>query len=198
MLQPSVLWMLWGQCSAVCSGCLCPLAWITLVPVGTASLAMLDHCPEACIPPVPMVLAVQDHRGGDQVGQRSGGRCWRTVGLQSHILLVSHSDRRVSPLCPLLLRSQALLTASCLLFWCLHVALARDTVSPHVQVTGKAEKGLDGWYGTSLKVLLSQGREGICWGMLVPTVEVLDSEHPKCCCLIQRLPGRWEASPHPR
>lgn len=96
MLQPSVLWMLWGQCSAVCSGCLCPLACITLVPVGTAPLAMLDHCPEACIPPEPMVaasLAVQDHRDGDQVDQRSCGRCWRTVGLQSHILLVSHFDR---------------------------------------------------------------------------------------------------------
>lgn len=92
MLQPSVLWMLWGQCSAVSSGCLCPSACITLVPVGTVFLAMLDHCPEACISPVPMVaasLAVQDHREGDQAEQRSCGRCWRTVGLQTHILLVS-------------------------------------------------------------------------------------------------------------
>lgn len=46
-------------------------------------------------------------------------------------------------------------------------------MSPHVQVTERAEKGVDRWYGTSLKVLLSQGREGICWGMLVPTMVVL-------------------------
>lgn len=68
----------------------------------------------------------------------------------------------MSPLCLLLLRSQALLTASCLLFWCLNAALIKDIVSLHMQVTGRAEEEFDGWYGTSLKVLLSQDREGIC------------------------------------
>lgn len=71
-------------------------------------------------------------------------------------------------------------------------------MSPHVQVTERAEKGVDRWYGTSLKVLLSQGREGICWGMLVPTMVVLGpSRCAKCHCLMQRLPGRWEASTRP-
>lgn len=107
-------------------------------------------------------------------------------------------DRWVSPLC-LLLRSQALLTASCLLFWCHNAALARDVVSPHVQVTARAEKGVDGWCGTSLTVLLTQGRKGICWGMLVPTMEVLGpSGCAKCHCHAEKVhPGRWEASPCP-
>lgn len=146
-------------------------ACITLVPVGTASLAMPDHCPEACIPPEPMVaasLAVQDHRNGNQADQRSCGRCWRTVGLQSHILLVSHFDRRVSPPRPLLLKSQALLTTSCLLFWCLNAALARDIVSPHVQVTGRAEKGIEGCMGLALRCSCHRGGRGSVGGCLSP------------------------------
>lgn len=48
------------------------------------------------------------------------------------------------------------------------------------------------------QVLLSRGKEGICWGMLVPAVEVLGpSGHAKCHWLVQRLPGRWEASSQP-
>jgi len=109
----------------------------------------------------------------------------------------------MSPLCPLLPRSLALPAASCPLLWCRDAALARDTVPPRVQVTGGAGEGAHGWCGAGLRVLPSRVREGICWGMLVPSVEVPGSSgHAKCRCpraagMLQRLPGRWEAAPHP-
>lgn len=119
-----------------------------------------------------------------------------------HVLTVPHLSRRVSPPCSLLLRSQVLPAASCLLFWCRDAALARVIVSPRVQVTGRAREGAHGWCGTSFRVLPLQGREGICWGMLVPTMGVLGSlRHARRHCsreagMLQGLPSRWEASPH--
>lgn len=86
----------------------------------------------------------------------------------SHISYWSHFDRRVSPPCPLLLKSQALLTTSCLLFWCLNAALARDIVSPHVQVTGRAEKGIEGCMGLALRCSCHRGGRGSVGGCLSP------------------------------
>lgn len=120
-----------------------------------------------------------------------------------HVLTDPHLGRQVFPPCPLLTRSRALPAASCLLLWCHDAALARDTASPRVQVMGRAGEGAHGWCGTSLRVLLSRGREGVCWGMLVPPTGVLGSSgHAKRHCpraagMLQGLPGKWEASPHP-
>lgn len=73
VLQPVSPWSHWGQHPWLC--------WTT---------ARSLHPP---VPTVAASLAAQEHRDGDQVDQRSCGRCWGTVGLRSHVLLVSHFGR---------------------------------------------------------------------------------------------------------
>lgn len=207
MLKPSVLWArgVWG-CSAVPSGCLCPAACIPLVPVGTASLAVLDQCLQPVSPRThgDSIPGCAGSEGWGAGRAELTGRCWRTMGLQPRMFSLPFILAGERPPCVLSCpgpRPWREPPACC--------SGAMPPLSPRTSCLHACRsleglgKGAHGWCGITLRVPPSRGREGICWGMLVSTMRVLGfSGLAKCYCpraaaMLQGLRGRWEVSLHP-